>query len=275
MNVRAVGLLISANFEFMRLYFDSKTFIETSEGMDISMPLSTNPHATSAWYCEPVKIEPVVTANFVGDVNQGGSVNFRNVFLNPHGNGTHTECVGHISKEYITINQCLREFHFKALVITVKPETFYNEDFKENDLIITRTLLERAWTEAKKTTDADIKALVIRTLDNSDEKLKHNYSNTNPPYLQSDAIQFIIESRIDHLIIDLPSVDRENDHGKLAAHHLFWNYPQDPQLHRTITELVYVPDYIKDGLYFLNIQITSLENDASPSKLVLFEIQTI
>ena len=40
----------------------------------------------------------------------------------------------------------------------------------------------------------------------------------------------------------------------------------------TITELIYVPNEIKDGLYLLQIQIASLEIDASPSKPVLYEI---
>ena len=48
--------------------------------------------------------------DWVGDVKQGGSVNFRNISFNPHGNGTHTECVGHISKEDFSINQCLKKF---------------------------------------------------------------------------------------------------------------------------------------------------------------------
>ena len=86
--------------------------VDFSKPIDISIPLRTGEDNVNAWYCDPVKIEPVVMGEWVGDVNQGASVNFRNVFLNPHGNGTHTECVGHISKENYTLNRQLKQFMF-------------------------------------------------------------------------------------------------------------------------------------------------------------------
>ncbi|MBI3134816.1 MAG: cyclase family protein [Bacteroidetes bacterium] len=256
----------------MQLYLDPETYIDTAAGMDISIPLSADSDSVRAWYCDPVKIEPVITAQFVGDVNRGGSVNFRNIMLNPHGNGTHTECVGHISKENFTINQCLREFHFKAQLISVAPQVVKNEQYNQQDQVITKELVEEAVKCAGNA--AGCNALIIRTADNTTEKRHRNYSNTNPAYLTTAAIQYILDLGIDHLVVDLPSVDRENDGGELAAHHLFWNYPQNPWLHKTITEMVFVPDAIKDDVYFLNIQIASLESDASPAKLVLFEIRT-
>ena len=73
-------------------------------------------------------------------------------------------------------------------------------------------------------------------------------------------------------MIDLPSVDAEEDGGELAAHHAFWNYPAQPRMDSTITEMIFVDDKIKDGLYLLNIQIASIESDASPSKPVLYEL---
>jgi len=96
--------------------------------IDISMPLDTTEERTKAWYVSPVKIEPVKTEGWIGDVNSGGSVNFRNIFFNPHGNGTHTECVGHISKENYSINQCLKQFMFLAELITILPEELENGD---------------------------------------------------------------------------------------------------------------------------------------------------
>ena len=75
-----------------------------------------------------------------------------------------------------------------------------------------------------------------------------------------------------HLLIDLPSVDRELDGGKLVFHHAFWQVPIDPQFDKTITELIYVNDSIKDGSYILEIQTAPFENDASPSRPILYEI---
>ena len=36
--------------------------------------------------------------------------------------------------------------------------------------------------------------------------------------------------------------------------------------------MIYVPNDIDDGMYLLNLQIASFENDASPSKPVLYRV---
>jgi hypothetical protein len=98
------------------------------------------------------------------------------------------------------------------------------------------------------------------------------YSNTNPPYILEDAIGFLNDLGVQHLLIDMPSIDREHDEGKLISHHAFWQYPYNTQFHKTITEFIYVPNEVDDGTYILNIQIASFENDASPSKPILYKI---
>jgi kynurenine formamidase len=247
----------------MRFYINKSQYILTDEGIDLSIPIITGDRNVNAWYCPPVSIEPVISDQFIGDVNRGGAVNFRNIKLNPHGNGTHTECVGHISKEDFTINQCLKEFHFYAKVISIKPNEFWNEEFQENDKVIDRKQIEDAtqnWSGEK--------ALVIRTLENNAAKMQQQYSNSNPAYLTKGAIDLINELEVDHLMVDLPSVDRELDNGLLIAHKAFWNYPENPQTQKTISELVYVPNNLKDGTYIIQIQIMSIESDASPSKIM-------
>ena len=226
------------------------------------MPLSADASATSAWYVTPMKLEPVRMGDWIGDVNQGGSVNFRNIVFNPHGNGTHTECVGHISKEFVTINAQLKRFLFVAELITILPfET------PEGDFVITRKQLEILLPKGTRT-----EAVIMRTLGNSPMKLHVNYSNTNPPYLLEEAIAYLNELQVEHLLIDLPSVDKEQDGGKLAAHHAFWQYPHNTQKNKTITELIYVPNEVDDGTYLLNLQIAPFENDASPSKPVIYKV---
>ena len=92
--------------------------IDLSEPLDISIPLRPGVKGVNAWYAPQFAAEPVVAGSFVGSTLKGGSVNFMNVSLNPHGNGTHTECVGHISTEPYTINQCLKTFFFSAELIS-------------------------------------------------------------------------------------------------------------------------------------------------------------
>jgi kynurenine formamidase len=228
--------------------------------IDISMPLHTGADCASAWYVKPMTLEPVRMGDWVGDVNKGAGVNFRDVKFNPHGNGTHTECVGHISKEFVTINHCLKRFLFIAEVITVLPEEI------NGDRVITKKSIEQGLNGSKP------EAVVLRTLGNSPAKLKMQYTGTNPPFMAEDAILFLNSIGVEHLLLDTPSVDKEVDGGKLAAHHLFWQYPTNTQFQKTITELIYVPNEVDDGMYLLNIQIASFENDASPSKPVLYKV---
>ena len=250
------------------LQLNNKTYqCDLSKPLDIAMQLSTNKKNSSAWYVNPVKIEPVKGEGFVGSVKQGGSVNFRNITFNPHGNGTHTESVGHIAPEIYSINNTLTKFHFLALVISIEPEICKKNEGTRNigDQIIGLDQIKKAIGNHKP------EAIIIRTTPNSDEKLIRQYSNSNPPYLCHKAAQFITENGIDHLLIDLPSVDKELDNGELLSHKAFWKYPKQTQFHKTITEFIFVPDEIKDGEYLLNLQIAPFQNDASPSKPTLYQ----
>ncbi|MBX2958668.1 MAG: cyclase family protein [Flavobacteriales bacterium] len=234
--------------------------IDLSKPLDIAMPLKADDTNPTAWYVSPPEFTPVMEHGFVGDVNLGGAVNFRNIFFNPHGHGTHTECVGHISKEFYTINQCLKQFFCLAKLVTILPE-------KQGDnQVITLQQIQSVWNNSL----AD--AVVIRTLPNLPSKLEMQYSNTNPAFIHHEAVSFLVENGVKHILIDTPSVDKEEDGGALISHHIFWNYPENPNLERTITELIFVDDYITDGEYFLNLQIAPFENDASPSKPILYKI---
>ncbi|HTL81961.1 MAG TPA: cyclase family protein [Bacteroidia bacterium] len=237
-----------------------KTFrVDFSSPIDISIPMSEK--SARAWYAEPMRFEPVRNGDWIGEVKQGGSVNFRNIFFNPHAHGTHTECVGHIAKEIYNVNEHLKNYFFLAELITVLPD-----QTPEGDFIIRRKQLEML-LEAK-----DVQAVVLRTVANSDAKLSMNWSNTDPPYLEESAAKFLAEKKIDHLLIDLPSVDKEVDGGKLLAHHAFWEYPHNTQFQRTITEFIYVPNTVYDGTYLLNLQTAPFVNDATPSRPVLFRV---
>lgn len=246
--------------------------VDLTKPLDISIPLTAGKTNVNAWYAEPIRIEPVRVGNFIGDVKAGGSVNFRNIFFNPHGNGTHTENVGHITPEHISINQTLKQFFFIARVVSISPEILGNGDRMITAEQISVFELDKTGTGISSLFPD---ALIIRTLPNSTSKKTFQYSGTNPAFLEAEAAVIIRNSGIDHLLLDLPSVDREHDGGRLAAHKAFWEYPANTQIHRTITEMVYVPNEIDDGLYLLNLQIANFENDASPSKPILYKIMAL
>lgn len=234
--------------------------VDLNQPIDISIPLRNGANNPTAWYVPPVKMEAVVMGDWVGEVKQGGSVNFFNIYFNPHGHGTHTECVGHISKEKHSVNECVTAFFFTAQLISVLPQT------QGTDEIIT---LEKV----KKAIGNELpEAVVIRTLPNKEDKLTQQYSNSNPPYLQKEAALFLRELGVKHLLIDLPSIDREEDAGELAAHHAFWNHPKNTRLDCSITELIYVPNEVLDGRYLLNLSFAPFDNDASPSRPTLYSL---
>ena len=234
--------------------------IDLSQGIDLSIPLSNDEKNPLAWQMEPPVFDPVKGNDWIGLVKEGGAVNFRNISFNPHGHGTHTECLGHITPKIYSINQNLNQFFYQAVVITVKPEK------QGEDLIITESLLSSLQKYSS------VEALIIRTIPNTEEKKSREYSGTNPAYFDLSCLEIINQLDIKHLLIDLPSVDKEDDGGKVAFHHGFWKVPDNPRFDRTITELIYVPNTVKDGEYLLNLQVAPFENDAAPSRPVLFAI---
>lgn len=247
----------------IKIRHNNKKFkVDLSKPIDISLILSASKNNVNAWYLDAPKIKPVINGDFIGSVENGAPVNFNNIQFNPHSHGTHTESIGHITKEFHSVNDCFDKFFFIAELISVTPEVQAN-----GDEVITKNLIEKAIQNNNN------EALIIRTLPNNKSKRTRQYSNTNPPYLSEEAAKYIREIGVKHLLVDLPSVDKEKDDGKLLAHKAFWNYEGNQRLNATITEFVYVKNKIKNGIYLLNLQVASFKNDASPSRPVLYKLK--
>ncbi|MBL7998278.1 MAG: cyclase family protein [Candidatus Kapabacteria bacterium] len=228
----------------------------------ISIPLRrTMADNPNAYGLTAPTIEPFRAGEFIGSVAEGAPVNCEVMTLVPHGNGTHTECVGHIATGGFWIADAGLPWTGWAVLITVQPEQ------DGGDYIIYEHTIKSALAPYGL---HGCDAVIIRTAPNGDWKKRHTWSGTNPPYLHSNCGVFLRESGIKHLILDLPSVDRETDGGVLAAHHAFWNYPESPRLDATITEMVYVDDSLPDGLYVASIHTLAVESDASPSVVALY-----
>jgi len=253
--------------------------IQTEKGMDLS--ISLNPKGPRAWYVEPMRIEPVRTEQFLGSVAEGGAVNFRDVYFNPHGHGTHTENVGHIVDTDFPVVRSIGSSHYLAKLITV--ELFKQDSTKDvsqdakqdSTKDVSQDASQEDWVVNEQSLegfDLNVDALIIRTKPNDHSKTQRQYSGTNFPYLTIGAMQRIVDAGVRHLLVDLPSVDREEDGGALAAHHLFWDVPSNPNFQKTITELIYVPNEILDGSYVLNLQVSNFANDAAPSRPMLFDL---
>ena len=233
--------------------------VDLAQPLDISIPVKPGNAGVNAWYIPPPTIEPVQHQDWIAKVSEGASVNFNNIQFNPHSHGTHTESAGHITSQFSSIHKLLDRFFFFAQVITLTPV------IENGDTILTSEMLSKSIFKIPE-------ALIIRTLPNSYDKKSKDYSHTNWPYLTKEAAQWIHDQNIKHLLVDVPSIDREKDEGKLAAHKAFWGYPDQLRSNATITELIFVENSIEDGNYILNLQVAAFQNDAAPSRPVLYKI---
>ena len=247
--------------------------------VDISIPLRFDDRQPNAFSVERASSKPCEYGPLEGDTRRGGSCNFEQITLIPHCNGTHTECVGHITNERISIRDRLKDVIISAFLITVEPvradssSESYGGRSEPADLIIARKSLEPALT------DTACEALIVRTLPNDDTKLMRQYGGSNPPYFSADAMGLMVASGVKHLLVDLPSIDREDDGGALSNHRVFWNVPPGSfeagpttRMNSTVTELIYVPNEIADGRYYLNLQVAPFQSDAAPSRPLLFSV---
>jgi len=252
---------------------------ETGKFIDISIPLQFNGPQPNAYDVARASSTPCQAGELVGDTRYGGSCNFEEYRLIPHCNGTHTECVGHITNERISVVECLTDVFMRARLVSVEAEDV------DGDRVITARSLANALTPGTALaggTPALQSALIVRTLPNDEGKLSAVYDGENvPPYFSADAIETIVAAGYKHLLVDLPSIDRLFDDGKLVNHRIFWNVEQGsfatgPQtrVNSTITELIYVPNNVADGEYLLNLQIAPFTADAAPSRPVIWPISS-
>ena len=247
--------------EFYSFLGNKKIKVDLNSPIDISIPLTFSKKSLNAWGLSLPYKKPVKMGSWVGSVAEGGDLNFNDLYFNPHAHLTHTECVGHIDSNNSSINSKLKNFFFFAKLISVCPEKI------NGDLIITKKVV----SEKIDSIQHPFNSIIIRTLPNDINKKCKDYSNQNPPYFSEECIKYLVEIGINHLLIDLPSVDREKDDGLLKNHKIFFNLSGGGN-ENTITEFVFISNTIIDADYFLNLQFIPLENDASPSRPVLFKI---
>lgn len=252
--------------------WDKTCLVDFSAPLPIHLPLNFEAANPQCFYIEKPTFAPLRVGSYVGSVAEGGSCNCEVLTLTPHGQGTHTECVGHLTPERRYIRDSLTKTHFSADLITITPEVLDDDipgtTSRKGDRIITKNVLEQSlWAHSSE-------AIVIRTLPNLDAKQTENYSGNNPTYFSPGATEYLRERGYQHLLCDTPSVDREEDAGLLLAHKAWWNYPYSPRLTATITELIFVPNSLEDGRYLLEFGIAPLASDASPSSVYLYAIES-
>lgn len=235
------------------------------------------------WFGAPApSSEPLRSGSFSGRVSSGASCNASTLKLTPHCDGTHTECVGHLTRERLDVRAVVPPGFLAALIVTVTPQraSACSESTRPaphpEDLLITRAELGRAWPGPLPFRP---EALIVRTLPNSPEKHSRDYTHAGAAFLSLPAALLLVERGIEHLVLDVPSADRGEDGGALAAHRVFFGLDPDARslgsarrAQCTITELAYVPDVLRDGPGLLQLQVPALGGDALPSRPLFHEL---
>jgi len=258
---------------------NKKYNVDFSKGIDISIPLNFNGVQPNTYGVERASSKPFQDGNFIGDTRKGGPCNFETYSFTPHCNGTHTECIGHITDERIDILSSLNEEMIPATLISISPKSTtenYNPKLNAEDLVITKQELEN---KLKDINPNFLNALIIRTIPNSESKKSRDYMQEAPAFFSIDAMEYIVSLGIQHLLVDTPSVDRLLDDGHLSAHNIFWE-TKGKQFNlnaknKTITEMIFASENIKDGIYLVNLQIPAFVSDAAPSRPIIYKINEL
>ncbi len=252
--------------------------LELSRAIDLSIHLSSDGKQPNFFGAEAAETQSFPDSDTAMDTRRGASCNVSSIRLTPHCNGTHTECVGHITDQRINVLDVPPPLWQEAMLVSTTystPETSDDSlpEFAETGDKIIDLAASADWQDGWR----DYSALIVRTMPNDDSKTSRLYTTSaDYPYCSPELIGAIADSNVEHLLIDTPSVDRMFDQGRLINHRSFWGLAEDDRNYRnvqfpqrTITELIYVPDEVSDGRYWLNLQLMPLSADAVPSRPVI------
>jgi kynurenine formamidase len=244
----------------LQLDFDSATPLALQ--LDFTAPHPRHFGAPAA------EMQPLRLGEFEGEVVRGSSCNCSRITLVPHCNGTHTESVCHLTLQQVPLQDFTPLAPMTALLLTVPPVAAVNagEDTdpppQPQDDLITLGALLGAWQPFA---DNRPRALLLRTGARLD--------TDNPPYLSRQLARELVARGVEHIVVDLPSVDRARDEGRLTAHRIFFGLPahsvdraQSTRPHCTITELAHFPATLADGPCALQLQLAPFAGDAVPSR---------
>lgn len=264
---------------------DARYEIRLEAPVSLAIPLDFEGPQPSFFGAPRATATALEVANFIGDTRRGGSCNVAEIRLVPHCNGTHTETIGHIAHGGLSVHEGLRETLFLARLVTVTPCRADQTDesgwspWEQDDRVITRRALAETFGSNG---DGASQALLVRTLPNDAAKRHRDYGTMErPPFFTADALELITECGVQHLLVDIPSLDKMHDQGRLTNHRLFWQAAEahapgtGSHAQKTVTELMYVPNEVRDGLYLLDLQVPAFLSDAAPSRPIIYPLERI
>lgn len=256
--------------------------VDLSHGIDLSIPMSFDATDPNLYGIPPSVKTAFEVEEMIGDTRRGGSCNADTLTLTPHCHGTHTESIGHILHERRGINRVAPLGMLPCTLISIHPESLLaagessRPSLSPSDFGITKRLLSQ---QLDGCVDEWLTAVLIRTMPNEPGKRAKKYIDNTTPFFSMEAISYLAERRVEHILVDLPSLDRLHDQGEMAAHRTWWHIEKGEHVARegahnlrTITELIFIPDELPDGQGLVSIQIPSFESDAAPSRPVFYPV---
>lgn len=268
----------------LRVVIAGKSYhVDASKPKSLAIPLRFNGPQPTFFGASKARASPLRSDGFIGDTRRGGACNVAEIRFVPHCNGTHTEAVGHIVHTEHAVFESLPQSLMAAVVRSVTAVSAcatadaYRPTPDPEDALITREALKSGLGGYA---EDELTALVVRTLPNDAAKKATEYGDRHrPPYFSADATRYLVERGVQHLLVDIPSIDKMHDEGRLTNHHIFWNVPEgtqavipDTQVTKTVTEMIFVDDEVSDGLYLLNLQLPAFHSDAAPCRPVVYAL---
>ncbi|MEW7001850.1 cyclase family protein [Serratia ureilytica] len=192
----------------------------TTESRCGSRPLDFADNPTNLYGVAPADSAPLSYGDTVASVRHGGVCNAERISLVPHCHGTHTECIGHILAETHNVADLPLEPFIAATLIRVRPQRAdgttesYNASAASEDWLITQAALDDALAPLS---GDYLQALVIAVETPSDFR-----AAACAPYFSHQALARIVELGVQHLLVDIPSIDRLYDGGRMDNHRRFW-----------------------------------------------------
>lgn len=210
---------------------------------------------------------------FTGDVQKGGSCNVDILGCVPHGL-THIETSAHIlvqDEHAVTI---------KDIPVQNLSGPVYVIDVSSLDAGAGTALQWQHIEKKLKNISLPVSMLAIKTKASLLPQ-DTDFSGKDFLYLGPDTARQLhdFKPQIKCLLLDLPSIDREHDGGKLSAHRNFFGLPEKGHRHedkekRTLVELAWFSG-LEEGYYYAFITPQRFQTNAVSTGIVFYSLQEI
>lgn len=246
---------------------------DLSRPVSIAIPLEFDGPQAACFDAPPASSRPLFP---------GLGCNCAVLTLAPHCNGTHTECVGHLTEDRVAVSERVPGGLVLALLVTLAPvpAAGSGEDSDPapapGDRLVTAAALEAAF---RRFDSAQPRAMILRTAEPASGPHRSYQGAAPAPYLSRQAAAWLVARDVQHVVLDLPSADRADDGGRLTAHRVFFGLPAGSRRSQdavrpaaSITELAWIDASIADGWYLLDLQMPAFQSDAAPSRPLLYAV---